>query len=150
MNERTFKTYVKSGMRNRWKHQSIETGGTGQGVPDSYFSLPKVGGWIEFKFHNLWPKKPDTIVRIKNYKRFINQRNWIWKHGQLTGSTFFFIKIEKDYLLFDYKGTMELNNLTKKGMFRYCIGHWHNRVNFVQLTELLLKDYRKISIGVEK
>jgi len=149
-NETTFKNYVKRGMRGRWIQRSIETGGTGAGVPDSYFSMPGVSAWIEFKHHNSWPSRKNTIVKIKNHKKFIFQRNFIWQHGQNNGRMFFFIKIGEDYLLFDYKGTMKLSTLTKSGMYRYCIGYWKSRIDFSELAILLSKDYRKIPIGIER
>lgn len=142
MNESTFKTYIKTGMKKYWLQRAIESGGTGAGTPDSYFSLPGVGGWIEFKHHTAWPKRESTIIKIKNPKRFIPQRNFIWAHGKITGSTFFFIRIADDFLLFDYKGTMQLNNLTKAGMLRYSIGHWNKRVDFNELAKKLSLDYR--------
>lgn len=147
MNENTFKQYVNRNMRGRWLSRQIETGGTGAGVPDRFFSVQGSCGMIEFKYHSNWPSLSSAIIRIKNTKRFINQRNFIWSHGQLNGRMFFFIKICNEYLLFDYKGTRLLNNLTKQGMMRHCIGYWSSKIDFSELEFLLKKDYRNIEIG---
>jgi hypothetical protein len=49
-----FRTHLKAG----WHWQSIETGGTGLGVPDSNFCTEVQGGgvegWIEFKRTDAW------------------------------------------------------------------------------------------------
>lgn len=41
-------------LRVGWHWQSIETGGTGRGVPDSNFCVGGVEGWVEFKKTEGW------------------------------------------------------------------------------------------------
>ena len=45
-----FRNKLKAG----WHWQSIETGGTGLGVPDSNFCCNGVEGWVEFKQTDGW------------------------------------------------------------------------------------------------
>lgn len=41
-------------LRRGWHWQSIETGGTGRGIPDSNFCTDGIEGWIEFKKTEAW------------------------------------------------------------------------------------------------
>jgi hypothetical protein len=47
---KTFRERLRSG----WHWQSVETGGTGLGIPDSNFCVGGVEGWVEYKRTEAW------------------------------------------------------------------------------------------------
>jgi hypothetical protein len=140
MSETGFKKYVRNGMKGRFKHQHIESPTTATGIPDTYFSMIRnVGGWIEFKFQLDWPKRPDTVVKLKNFKK--DQKLWLYIHGRMNRNCWFFLKIGKDYLLYDAINAQKVGNLTRSGMYRYAFKRWSNRIDFMELEEILRKGY---------
>jgi hypothetical protein len=48
------RTLFRNKLQVGWHWQSIETGGTGLGVPDSNFCFGGVEGWVEFKQTDGW------------------------------------------------------------------------------------------------
>ena len=139
MSESGFKTYVRKNMRGKWKHQNIESPTTNSGIPDTYYSMTH-GGWIEYKFQIDWPKRTETVLKVKNFKK--EQKLWILLHGRLTGRVFFFIKIGKDYLIYDCIAAQKVGSLTKRGMMRYAIKVWHGKINFSELEMVLRTGYK--------
>ena len=56
MRESQFWKYVKDGMRNRWLEDRIETGSTKAGVPDVFYTMNSMMGWVELKVFTILPK----------------------------------------------------------------------------------------------
>lgn len=140
MSESDFKSYVRKNMRGRWKHQHIESPITGSGIPDTYFSLPNNrGGWIEFKYQPTWPKRNDTVIPLKNFKK--EQKLWLYIHGRMNRNCWFFLKIEKDYLLYTAQGCQKIGDLNRVGMYRYAFKKWKGSINFVELEDILKRGY---------
>ena len=48
------RTIFSSGLSSGWHWQSVETGGTGLGVPDSNFCCGGIEGWVEYKQTDGW------------------------------------------------------------------------------------------------
>lgn len=54
--------------------QSVETGGTGRGIPDTHYIIPPAGisGWIEYKETSTWsvPLDAEQVAWIGRYIRY--------------------------------------------------------------------------------
>src|ERR1700676_224720 len=52
--------------------QSIETGGTGQGIPDTHYIRAGISGWIEYKKTDAWavPLEAEQVAWISRYVRY--------------------------------------------------------------------------------
>lgn len=65
---------------------SIETGGTGRGIPDSHYLAPGrplgIDGWIEFKVCDHWI--------IKSYKP--EQAGWLYRRARMGGRTWIAVR----------------------------------------------------------
>jgi len=66
----------------------------GRGVPDVNY----IGGWLELKQQNKWPKRPTTKVRL-DHDLTKEQRIWIRRREKKGGTVFVLLQIDRDYLL---------------------------------------------------
>lgn len=68
------------------------------GTPDVAY----IGGWVELKEADEWPKKPDTPLRMNHFTR--HQRAWIRRHAEKGGTVFVLLKVGKsEWFLIDGK-----------------------------------------------
>lgn len=80
-----FRKHLPDGM---W--QTIETGSTSQGVPDSYYAFTyRKTGWIEYK------NATANAVRISPF-----QIAWHARHWRLGGVSFFAVRRDQELFLF--------------------------------------------------
>jgi len=73
--------------------QRIENG-IGKGTPDVNY----VGGWLELKQQDNWPKRPTTKVRL-DHDLTKEQRIWINRREKKGGTVFVLLQVARDYLL---------------------------------------------------
>ena len=66
----------------------------GKGTPDVNY----IGGWIELKQQDAWPKRPTTKVRL-DHDLSKEQRIWINRREKKGGTVFVLIQVARDYLL---------------------------------------------------
>tara|TARA_R110000796_G_scaffold41179_1_gene101910 strand:+ start:10402 stop:10809 length:408 start_codon:yes stop_codon:yes gene_type:complete len=66
----------------------------GKGTPDVNY----IGGWIELKQQDAWPKRPTTKVRL-SHDLTLEQRIWINRREKKGGTVFVLLQIARDYLL---------------------------------------------------
>jgi hypothetical protein len=66
----------------------------GKGVPDVNY----VGGWLELKQQDNWPKRPTTKVRL-DHDLTKEQRIWINRREKKGGTVFVLLQVARDYLL---------------------------------------------------
>lgn len=66
----------------------------GKGTPDVNY----VGGWLELKQQDNWPKRPTTKVRL-DHDLTKEQRIWINRREKKGGTVFVLVQIARDYLL---------------------------------------------------
>lgn len=124
--EKEFIGHIKKIMGPDWILSKIETriGSSNIGVSDCAYSCSGRHGWIEFKYQKEWPKRRDTIVRLKHFTR--NQKQFLYRHGKHgKGGCFLFLHIEDQILVFDWRvvhyigklNRMELETLAVLNLF---------------------------------
>jgi len=68
------------------------------GTPDVVY----IGGWIELKEADAWPKKATTPLPMRHFTR--HQRAWIRRHAEKGGTVFVLLKVGKlEWFLIDGK-----------------------------------------------
>lgn len=88
----------------------------GPGTPD----IEYIGGWIESKMLPDWPKRKDTIVRVRHYVP--EQRAWHVKRRTAGGRVHVVIQVASDVLVFDGKVAAQgLGFWTREEMNRYAV-----------------------------
>ncbi len=64
------------------------------GTPDVNY----IGGWIELKQQNAWPKKPETPLKL-NHDLTLQQRIWLIRREDKGGVALVLVQVARDYLL---------------------------------------------------
>jgi hypothetical protein len=65
------------------------------GTPD----ISYIGGWVETKALDEWPKKEKTPLRVDTFTD--KQRIWLKKEAACGGNAFVMLQIGKEYLILD-------------------------------------------------
>lgn len=134
---------LSKAMRGYWVASRIESGTT-TGIPDVFFAIPNIGGWIELKVLDEFPKKATTPVKIPHL--YDQQKKWIKRYGKIAGNVWFFIYVEstEEYFLWPWnlideieslnrhewrmKSTLALGDLDPESLYRAllagCGGDW--------------------------
>lgn len=60
------------------------------GTPDVAY----IGGWLELKEKDAWPKRGDTPLRLPHFTK--HQRAWIRRHTHRGGTVFVLLKVGKN------------------------------------------------------
>lgn len=68
------------------------------GMPDAYFTIDGVSGWMELKAP-VEPLRPDTPLFGSNHRLSISQRNWLLLHRQAGGAGFVAVETQSTVLL---------------------------------------------------
>lgn len=91
----------------------------GVGTPDVNY----VGGWIELKSCDEWPKKPLTPLRIDHFTT--DQRLWLEKRWRAGGACFLLLKVAQDWLLFAGPVAAEfVGHVDKETLFHKALHVW--------------------------
>jgi hypothetical protein len=72
---RAFREHLRAG----WMWTSVETGGTGRGVPDSHYASGGATGWVEFKTESSLGcvgLRPEQVAWLAGYARH-GGRAWV-------------------------------------------------------------------------
>ncbi len=69
------------------------------GIPDVYYRLRGVGGWVELKEHDGWPVRPTTALRLPHLR--LEQVAWLEAERAAGGLAFLLLQIGRDYVLLD-------------------------------------------------
>lgn len=78
------------------------------GTPDVNY----IGGWIELKQIEEWPKRDDTVVMIEHYTP--QQRVWAIRRRRAGGTCWLLLQCRREWLLFDGAvAATHLNSCTK-------------------------------------
>lgn len=136
MSEKNFQKTTRRNMKKAGRTwQRIETGLTGEGVPDTYFCINGSSGWIESKYINAYPKRETTPIKIKLSG---NQEAWLSTHDKAGGRGFVFLQIGRDYYLFNKNWNKLVKGLLLQDLQEESIGFWKNAVNWEEFTSLLI------------
>lgn len=137
MSESDLWTKLKNGMGDRWDAQRHEDKFQ-LGIPDVSFGLPGVNGWIELKFLKEYPKRRDSVIRIEHYTE--NQRQWLYRRWKMAGHVFLLIQISNEFFLFTGQEMALLGNVGNREWYiDRALWYWKKKINFDQLTQLLLE-----------
>jgi hypothetical protein len=129
---------LKRKMKDEWIPQRIENIG-GPGVPDLYYTLKnnRGYGWIELKHIHNWPKKSGTILRINHYTSY--QKNWLKIHGMHGASTWLFLQVAKEYMLFNWQEVIYVGTMTQDQLKYLCKGYWKDHIDTEEFISYLMK-----------
>ena len=87
---------LSSHMKGMWLAERIESMLAG-GVPDVFFTIPQIHGWIELKVLVAWPKRPTTRVVIEHFTA--QQGLWLFQHDKAGGHVWFFLEVAGEHFL---------------------------------------------------
>jgi hypothetical protein len=116
--ERNFWTYLSKAMGKLWDAQRHEDKLT-CGIPDVSYAIEGQSGWIELKCLEKWPSS-NIIVRVPHLTPY--QKLWLFLRGN-HGHAFLFLKVDRDYLLFDGRDIMEVGKVKKDDLIRLSTFH---------------------------
>lgn len=82
------------------------------GIPDCSYGADGVGGWVELKTYDSWPRNPEDPLRFIDLKP--EQRNWAISRGRKHPLVWFLVEVKKDWFLISWKYARVLGKLTKQ------------------------------------
>jgi hypothetical protein len=89
------------------------------GTPDVAF----IGGWIELKSEDAWPKRADTILSLKRYTPL--QRLWLRRHCRRGGNAWLLLRVGKEWLVFSGQTASDIVGLaTRAQLIAASVKHW--------------------------
>lgn len=89
------------------------------GCPDVEF----IGGWIELKSLNDWPKRPETLVRIEHFT--MEQRHWLRRRVRRGGKAWLLLRVRNEWLLFPGDRAADIVGVaTRAQLVEAACRHW--------------------------
>lgn len=95
MSERSQRTLVVKALNARGQNAIPVENPAFPGTPDVNY----IGGWIELKWIEEWPKRNDTVVRIDHYTP--QQRVFAIRRRLAGGTCWLLLQCRREWLLFD-------------------------------------------------
>ena len=101
------------------------------GTPDVAY----IGGWIELKEKDAWPKRAETPLRLPHFTK--HQRAWIRRHAHWGGTVFVLLKVGKKewFLLHGTEAADRLGEMTRAEIESTARLVFHNGLD----SEVLLR-----------
>ena len=122
--ESQFWKQLNLGMKPFWRVRRIENS-LMAGTPDVYFTMVAngYGGWIELKHIK---RKPRTgLFKISHFTK--EQRLFFHIHGSIGGNIWLFLKMEKEYFVFDWKQALTIGNYYISELYDEKNYSWYGR-----------------------
>jgi hypothetical protein len=111
MSEANLWTTIRTKMLpDYWSEATRHEDAYQKGIADVSFVQLGRHGWMELKWVARYPVRESTVVRIPHYTD--EQRAFLRAKGSAGGMTFLFMKIERDYLLFDHLNAPDVGMVT--------------------------------------
>lgn len=109
MNESTlFKRLKKATPGFDWtRHEDKLT----SGIPDASYGFEGVGGWVELKTYDCWPRNPEQPLRFHDLKP--TQVNWAIRRGRKQRRVWFLVAVADDWFLIRWKYARQLGRMTR-------------------------------------
>lgn len=82
------------------------------GIPDASYGVDGVGGWVELKTYDAWPRDSETPLRFHDLKP--TQVNWAIRRGRKQRRVWFLVAVADDWFLIRWKHARELGRLTRQ------------------------------------
>lgn len=81
------------------------------GIPDCSYGANQVGGWVELKTYDSWPRHPDSPLRFSDLKP--SQVNWAVARGRTQGRVWFLVWVDEDWFLIGWRYARRLGEMTR-------------------------------------
>lgn len=81
------------------------------GIPDSSYGFEGVGGWVELKTYDCWPRDPNAPLKFHDLKP--TQVNWAIRRGRKQRRVWFLVAVADDWFLIRWKYARQLGKLTR-------------------------------------
>lgn len=102
------------------------------GTPDINY----VEGWIELKWLEDWPKKPQTPVRLPKFKR--GQRIFLYKRCLAGGQAYLLLRVNLEWILLPgFWAATRLGTATRAEIIAAAWQHWPRRLMAAELVAFL-------------
>ena len=91
------------------------------GIPDCSFGADGVGGWIELKTYDCWPRDPAAPLAFHDLKA--TQVNWAIRRGRKQRRVWFLVAVGEDWFLIRWKHARKLGKLTRSELLEASDAH---------------------------
>lgn len=81
------------------------------GIPDCSFGAEGVGGWVELKTYDSWPRNPEDPLRFSDLKP--TQVNWAIRRGRKHPRVWFLVQVAEDWFLISWRYARQLGQMTR-------------------------------------
>ena len=111
---------------------SIESPSTGAGIPDVNFA----DGWIELKWLRAWPKRENTVVRLRHFTK--NQRDWLRDRYEADGNVWLLLQCRMEWLMFTgLDAATYVGRVSREGLYQCATVRWTNGMKYAGLIKCL-------------
>jgi len=135
MSESAMWRNMRERMHPHWQEATRHEDKFNAGIADLSFVCGNMHGWIELKQMDAWPKRPGTIVSCKHYTAV--QRAFLKAKGRHGGNAWLFVKIGREYMLFDWEEAQLFGTLNGADTRKLAGYVWSNRMNWAELGMIL-------------
>lgn len=123
---------LQMGKNKHWLEATRHEDTLQLGIADvSFVSTNRVHGWMELKQIDEWPKRESTILKIDHYTD--DQRLWLKRKGKAGGHVWLFVKVGRDYLLFDWEAAQRVGKLNKAALYDIAWKVWEKKMDWRDL-----------------
>jgi hypothetical protein len=122
-------------MLSGWDPQRVENS-AGLGTPD----VNHKHGWIELKYVEAWPVRPDTPLRVSHYTAV--QKTWHLRRCMAGGRCHVLIGVGSDSVLLDGRVAHDyLGELPKDKLIEVALAYWAGGIGMKEgLKRAILED----------
>lgn len=98
------------------------------GIPDCSYGAKGVGGWVELKTYDTWPRNPDDPLVFSDLKP--TQVNWVKSRGKKHPYVWFLVSIDNadDWFLISWVFARKLGELTRTELLEASDIHGHGPI----------------------
>ncbi len=82
------------------------------GIPDCSFGADGVGGWVELKTYDSWPRNPEDPLQFHDLKP--TQVNWAIRRGRKQRRVWFLVSVSEEWFLIRWKYARQLGRLNRQ------------------------------------
>lgn len=82
------------------------------GIPDASYGAEGVGGWVELKTYDAWPRSASQPLKFTDLKP--TQVNWAIRRGRKQRRVWFLVAVADDWFLIRWKYARQLGKLTRE------------------------------------
>jgi len=122
-------------MKPYWRAKRIENP-VGAGTPDVYFTtLVGSMGWMELKSIPSWPKKENTLLKIRHFSP--EQRLFMKLHGRAGANVWMFLRVHDEHFLLWWGAALKIGTLTADEIRSNARGRWGKQLDYEHIYRCL-------------